>query len=367
MDFDGPALRKMRKDKGLTQVELSKLTKTISVKKISEIENSKYIPTDEQIELIVSFLAPENDKTANGQVNESAQSATNTYVVYTDGGCLKNPGGRGGYGIVIIDLDSGKRKELSGAYESSTNNRMEMIAAIVALESLAEGATVTLKSDSQYLVHTMNGLFRRTKNTDLWERLDKASRGKHVKYEWIRGHAKNANNNRCDALATRAMSQNRDLSVDSGFLERTPHAAPAKSTGGAMGVGLSSLDDQCDAAGNSERSKLSVEEYADTYKVSVRCAILILNFLNSDDRSFKSYARLKTGGMDSWSGKGEEYLVQIVGRETWNRVMAILQDRKSTEACFRWHCRGLSIKDSVRKVLVEKEISKNALQNNLRR
>ncbi|SHF34264.1 ribonuclease HI [Desulforamulus putei] len=139
-------------------------------------------------------------------------------TIYTDGACSGNPG-PGGYGVVMLYKDH--RKELSGGFRDTTNNRMELLAAIVALENLKERCSVTLYTDSQYLYNAMekgwakkwraNGWMRNPKepalNADLWERLLKLCEYHHVKFVWVRGHAGNPENERCDRLAVEAAKQ----------------------------------------------------------------------------------------------------------------------------------------------------------------
>lgn len=138
-------------------------------------------------------------------------------TIYTDGSCIGNPG-PGGYGVVL--LYQGRRKELSGGFRKTTNNRMEVVAAIKGLEALKEPCRVTLYSDSQYLVEAMEkgwalrwrqDGWRRSKremalNTDLWEVLLALSEQHTVAFRWVRGHSANPENERCDSLATTAAS-----------------------------------------------------------------------------------------------------------------------------------------------------------------
>jgi ribonuclease HI len=133
-------------------------------------------------------------------------------VIYTDGGCLNNPG-PGGYGVVI--KNGKKTKELSGGYRLTTNNRMELMACIVGLGSLKKPSQTSLFSDSKYVVDGIakgwaerwksNGWMRTKKekaiNPDLWEKLLVLC-GKHdVQFRWVKGHAGNEGNERCDQLA----------------------------------------------------------------------------------------------------------------------------------------------------------------------
>lgn len=133
--------------------------------------------------------------------------------IYTDGACLGNPG-PGGYGVVL--LYGGHRKELSGGFQLTTNNRMEIMAVIKGLEALNEPCSVNLHSDSQYVVNAMNkgwverwkanGWKRNSKgekalNPDLWDRMLALCRKHDVAFKWVRGHSGNQENERCDRLA----------------------------------------------------------------------------------------------------------------------------------------------------------------------
>ncbi|MCR5370956.1 MAG: ribonuclease HI [Clostridium sp.] len=142
-------------------------------------------------------------------------------VIYTDGAARGNPDGPGGFGAVIQYTDPKgllHEKELSGGYVRTTNNRMELMAAIAALEALNRPCEVDLWSDSQYLVnafnqHWIDGWIKKNwtrgrndpvKNTDLWKRLLAAMEPHQVAFHWVRGHDGHPENERCDRLATSA-------------------------------------------------------------------------------------------------------------------------------------------------------------------
>jgi ribonuclease HI len=122
-------------------------------------------------------------------------------LVYADGSCEGNPG-PGGWGVVIVTPQGTRR--LSGGDSQTTNNRMEIMAAIEALRAIDPGVPVILRSDSQYLVKTMNEGWRRTKNQDLWKQLDAEVARHNVRFEWVRGHAGDALNEEADELAREA-------------------------------------------------------------------------------------------------------------------------------------------------------------------
>ncbi len=130
-----------------------------------------------------------------------AASSSAPVLVYADGSCEGNPG-PGGWGVVIV-TPAGKHR-ISGGDSHTTNNRMEIMAAIEALRALDRGLPVILRSDSQYLVKTMNEGWRRTKNLDLWQQLDDEVARHNVRFEWVRGHTGDAGNEEADELARAA-------------------------------------------------------------------------------------------------------------------------------------------------------------------
>ena len=135
-----------------------------------------------------------------------------TVTLYTDGACSGNPG-PGGWGAILEY--NGIEKELSGGEESTTNNRMELTAVIRGLEALKESCTVELYSDSKYVIDGLskgwaeswrkNGWRKADKkpalNPELWERLLELVAKHELRYHWVKGHAENPKNNRCDQLA----------------------------------------------------------------------------------------------------------------------------------------------------------------------
>lgn len=126
-------------------------------------------------------------------------------VIYTDGACSGNPG-PGGWGAVLLHPATGRAKELSGYEPETTNNRMELTAAVRALEALKRPCKVLVRTDSRYLVGTMTQGWKRKANHDLWDRLDELCRVHQVSWEWVKGHAGDEYNERADQLAREAIS-----------------------------------------------------------------------------------------------------------------------------------------------------------------
>jgi len=143
------------------------------------------------------------------------------FFAWTDGACSGNPG-PGGWGVLLRAVDGGtvvKERELSGGEAETTNNRMELLAAISALEVLARDVTITITTDSAYVKDGVTGWIhgwkkngwktsqkKPVKNVDLWQRLDEAQRRHQVTWKWIKGHAGHAENERADELARAGMA-----------------------------------------------------------------------------------------------------------------------------------------------------------------
>ena len=141
---------------------------------------------------------------------------TDSVIIYTDGACKGNPG-PGGWGVLL--RYKGAAKELSGGEALTTNNRMELMAAIAALESLNRPCRVELISDSKYVLQGITEWLPNwkkrgwktaaktaVKNEDLWRRLDTAMSGHQIEWRWVKGHSGNQGNERADALANVAIA-----------------------------------------------------------------------------------------------------------------------------------------------------------------
>ena len=144
--------------------------------------------------------------------------------MYTDGASRGNPG-PGGYGVVL--LAGSNKKELSEGFKKTTNNRMELLAVIAGLEALKkQGLHIVIYSDSKYVVDSVEKGWLNTwlatnfkggkKNKDLWLRYYHLSKKQFIRFVWVKGHADNPYNNRCDELAT-AAADNGPLVIDEGY------------------------------------------------------------------------------------------------------------------------------------------------------
>ena len=138
------------------------------------------------------------------------------YIIYSDGACSGNPG-PGGWGAVILD-NNNKQKNISGSVKNTTNNRMELSAAIMALEEVNTNSEITIYTDSTYVKNGItewvfkwkengwkNSNKGPVKNKDLWEKLDNLCEQNTISWKWVKGHASNKYNNLADELATKAI------------------------------------------------------------------------------------------------------------------------------------------------------------------
>lgn len=343
----GKEWKAFRKQNGYLQKDAAKRI-GISCVLLSKIEREIRDPTEEEIRKIFAAF-PEFE--ALRQKSKQVSKHKKRYTVYTDGGCLINPGGPGGIGALIVDETGCILSEISKGYYATTNNRMEIMAVIEALMALPEDSEITLFSDSQYLVRTMEAGWSRNKNKDLWKRLDIASYGKKITYRWVRGHNGNLYNEKCDELATMGMnSQNKN--EDPGFQQKrkeTGNTNPSFLKGGAMSVPI-----QC---------KDHVYTETPLFQLHKTCRVSIGRFQKSR-KTFKDYMNVKTGGRDGWSAYSCQQLKNLFGEKIYRIAFQYLPDSTSVGACLRWYGRGLSLKDSIRKVLVDLEISTNCGNRN---
>lgn len=180
-------------------------------------------PVDQHL---IELIKTQNDS-VEVATGEAVSATDDRIIIHTDGGASPNPG-VGGYGVV---LQKGKlRKELSAGYQFTTNNRMEMLAVIVALKALNDPSRVTLHTDSKYVVDSITKRWvygwkqrgwkksdgQRPENVDLWQELLPLLELHTVKFVWVKGHAGNQENERCDALVAEAR-KSKHLHIDHGY------------------------------------------------------------------------------------------------------------------------------------------------------
>ena len=157
--------------------------------------------------------------------------------IYTDGACSGNPGPGGWAALIVSD---GRTEKLHGGEDDTTNNRMEMLAAIEGLEAVPPSSAVTVFSDSRLLVNTMTLGWKRNKNRDLWARLDEAAAARRVRWQWVKGHADDPMNREADRLAVMESKRRRTRGG------RRPRGG-AVAGGSGDEPGLSHVDDSGEA------------------------------------------------------------------------------------------------------------------------
>ena len=172
-------------------------------------KSPRYWETD--VDAFFASLVAANDNNAANEGDQAPEVDGSAWDVYVDGSCIPNPG-PGGYACVVYH--TGKETELVGGEAHTTNNRMELMAPIVALETLPARSRITVYSDSTYVIHGItnwihiwkangwkNSKRKPVDNQDLWERLDEARQKHDVRWLWIRGHDNVPGHDRADALA----------------------------------------------------------------------------------------------------------------------------------------------------------------------
>nr|WP_317427962.1 ribonuclease H [uncultured Blautia sp.] len=289
------------------------------------------------------------------------------YLVYTDGGCAFNPGGPGGCAAVILNRKTGERTELSESYQCTTNNRMEVMAVIIAMEKIPEKSVVLVYSDSQYVIKTMEGYFRKKKNVDLWQRMDQVCRGKKIEWRWVKGHNGNPENECCDRLCTQAMQrikkkEDAGYQKIDGFGKMFCQQREQKETAMTIPIELPPFFVA------EFFSPCTKSKYCEIYQVREPCAESILDFYRYNKSSFGDYLELKSSGIDFWSRKSEEKLLEYLQERGMDKdtilllkdtIVKYLPDEKDQLFCLRWYMRGLLLKDCIRKTWVTKEVSEN--------
>lgn len=277
-------------------------------------------------------------------------------IIYTDGGCLVNPGGPGACAFVIVK-DGEIFQTNFDAYRSTTNNRMELLAAIRALESTSEYQNILLYSDSQYLVNTIEQGWTKNKNIDLWDDLDDLMYSRNVRFKWVRGHNGNQYNEICDQLCTEAMRR-AHLDVDEGYEKSSKYGKP-----NIPDVLIKEKLKTIEPIPESYKSEYKYSSWKELQKetgVKDSCAIAIHRFYSKgDNHKFKDYVSLKVGGFDVYSHYTKSDLIESLGQDTWNDVWNFFETEVNTLKATKWICRGLSKYDAIKAVQVQEEVAMN--------
>lgn len=304
---------------------------------------------------------------------ELPEVKTPDYIVYTDGGCDQNPGGTGGYAAVIIRTETGEKQEINGSYYPTTNNRMELMALIKAIETIrgdipissdtlpadktdipliagSPRTTIRVYSDSRYVIHIAEGKWNGEKNQDLWERYRGLIKDIDLEFRWVAGHDGTEDNERCDFLATQAIlsiSPEEDVWYKDAYGERKPKV---KRYSNALGRKLKIP----------KKLKKDTREITESYLrengVNKKCADEILKFRDSRSRTFRDYMNLKTYGVDWWSYLKEEELKGKIGEDVWKVLEKNLEEKKDILSAAKWYGRGLRLSEAIRKVSVGREV-----------
>lgn len=285
------------------------------------------------------------------------------YEIFTDGGCIVNPGGHGGFGTVITDCRTGEIREYSGAFAATTNNRMEIMAVITAMEHIDPDSSVILYADSKYVLYTMTGAYKKKKNNDLWDRLDNACKGKIIKLMWVQGHTGIAGNERCDELANLAYTSG-PFQQDKGYIDsQTAENKKAEQAASKKSVNtVSGRTDKSSKITDTEKFPEhdlsgSVSDITERLHISKTCLDNINAFLQTS-KDFEDYLLLKSGGMDYWSGKSLDFLINntLGGKEALEAIKKNLDTDGEIISAMRWYARGISLYDAIRHEQVGKEL-----------
>ncbi len=273
------------------------------------------------------------------------------YVAYTDGACWQEKYGtsigRGGYGTIVIQTGSEDFKgvEYSEGYQLTTNNRMELMAVIVALQNVPADSTIRVYSDSQYVIKIMRGENSAHENQDLWDEYNNLIWSKHLDVDpvWVKGHNGNNNNERCDRLAKRACRKERLLHDEWYEEKKTSHALEYE------------MDIPEKYRENNARL-LNREYLINENHVNPKCADAILAFWSYDSPKEEEYGALKVFGSDYWSEYYYDWFAANIEEEVLKIVEEAFDDIDLRERCLRWYMRGLSLYDAINKAAYDFEM-----------
>lgn len=267
------------------------------------------------------------------------------YIIYADGEC-SCPGGPGGAACIIIHDE--KIRKYNEGYISTNSIRMKLRAVILALTHVPVGEQAVVYSNSRSVPACAVQKEIRNKNSDLWDLIDSYSSNRKVYYWRMRGHTEYSD--MCADLCAEAM--NHSGCKDTGYRPDISDDRPVSSDTYAMSVRIPQ---------DSHRNLYtSPEMYRKVYPVNLECAWSIQRFFRSP-KKFEDYRKLHTGGLDCWSKK------EISSLDDYDEIEKICQKlcigKKPTASAVRWHARGLSIHDAIRKALVDIEVADNVINS----
>lgn len=293
------------------------------------------------------------------------------YIIYTDGGCLSNPDGKGACSYVILSDDGKKEEKKRGcaAYRCTTNNRMEIKAAILGLQEVEEGSYVSIYSDSQYLVNTMTKNWKKKKNKDLWAILCDLCDTRNVDFVWLRGHDGAQYNEICDRMCTAAMHGDK-FDVDKVYEENNRDRLRSIELKGDIEDPneQSIFQTPVPSEYQSEFPYSSWQELQRKREINAVCAQCIFAFYEDPSRNFKAYYSIRTDGVDQYSFMSKDKLLDALDSFTDSttntnvysdvvKIAEIFPDERDVINVLRWECRGMTLYDAIKKVLNQKEVA----------
>ena len=289
-----------------------------------------------------------------------ATDNTPDYIIYTAGDCAHNPGGPGGIGIEAINVKTKKICSAGYGCRSTTTNRMEMIAVLIALQSIPVGCKVSLFSSSQYVLNCLKGSWKKKKNFDIWGLLDNEAKRKTLDLHWVSRYEENKHINQCHKLAIHAIHAKEKWNIDEGYEKgygEIKEDFKSSSMGRAMDVNIEIPEGIKDA----KPDILDFRTYASERGIKEACAKKIRDFYLKGEPSFRAYMNLKTNGIDTISEMNRMALIKKCedGGIAAEVIAAHLENQKDALSALRWHVRGLTLHDSIRKALVDAEVREN--------
>lgn len=273
-------------------------------------------------------------------------------TAYIGSVCVPNPGGKGGYGIVL-------RREnqppvlLNGGRSRTTANRVLLLSAIEVLKELDRDVSLQICCRSEYIIQTVNSGKERKTNSDLWEIIDHISCNRNIKWRYPNDETDNEYLEKCGVLIDDFLRGRGEVISDGGY------------TGDAAGKDnwrINSSFAITDSIEKMEEERLNQIFGTDRY-LSNKKAEIIHAFNQKQNKKFKDFAELKTGGKDYWSCKDMRFFNEQFGQVFVDKMRTYIGNEKDLCSFFRWHCRGLTMTDAIRKVKTDAQIRSNADAN----